>query len=311
MDDAMQLNLRLGVSDCTPAQSLSLLKVCLLLYCVMGGGSPAEASRSTLRICTGSATGHYYRVGQVIAKALSKDAKVSLIETKGSWENLGRIHADNPQCDAIIAQDDAVAVYLYEHPVKIGMIERVLPLYKEYIQLVCNQYVKAEKFSEIHPDTRILTGAYGTGTFITWTLIKRLNPNKYGILRELELGGDEALKQLTNINRPQCLLVVNALAQGVMVKAHDDLGQNLKLINLMDPSFQLPINQAGTPRALYSEVNVHKNVYPLLLDSHLKTQTVEAVFFVHSKWMRAHPQLSEVLSRLLIKRQRSIQGAVD
>jgi len=62
---------------------------------------------------------------------------------------------------------------------------------------------------------------------------------------------------------------------------------------------------------LYSEVNVHKNVYPLLLDSHLKTQTVEAVFFVHSKWMRAHPQLSEVLSRLLIKRQRSIQGAVD
>ena len=295
---------------CTPHFGF-ILRLSLLLLFYIIAIEAAEASKINLRICTGSATGHYYRVGQVIAKALSKEAKVSLIETKGSWENLGRIHADNPQCDAVIAQDDAVAVYLYEHPDKIGIIERILPLYREYIQLVCNQYVKASHFSKINQDTRILTGSYGTGTFITWTLIKRLNPNVYGVLRELELGGEEALKQLININRPQCLLVVNALAQGVMVRAHDDLGQNLHLLNLSETSFQLPINQAGTPRVLYNAVDIHKNVYPLLLDDHLKTQTVDAVFFLHSKWMRAYPQLTQTLSSLLINLQRSIQGAVD
>ena len=270
-----------------------------------------KANSNLFRICTGSSTGHYYKVGQIIAKALSKEVKVSLIETKGSWENLGRIHSEQPQCDAIIAQDDATALYLYKHPEKIGQIERVIPLYKEYVQLLCNQEVKTQYFAKLDPDTRILTGAYGTGTFITWTLIKQLNPEKYGVLRELEVGGSEALKQMVNQRRPQCLLSVNALAQGIMVRAHDDLSQSLKLLNLKDPSFQRPINYAGVPRVLYKHTHLHKNVYPLLLDKHLETQTVDAVFFVHTEWLRAHPSLAENLSNQLIKLQRNIQGAVD
>ena len=96
-----------------------------------------------------------------------------------------------------------------------------------------------------------------------------------------------------------------------MVKAHDDLSQSLKLLNLKDPSFQRPINQAGVPRVLYQHTHLHKNNYPLLLKEHLETQTVEAVFFVHSKWLQAHPSLGESLSNQLIKLQRNIQGAVD
>ena len=270
-----------------------------------------SAKKPTLRVCTGSPTGHYYRVGQVIAKAISKHTNVTLVETRGSWENLGRIHGEVPQCDAIIAQDDAVAVYLFEHPEKIGKIERILSLYQEHLQMVCNRHVKKTDFSKVSPDTRILTGSYGTGTFITWALIKRLNPERYGVLRELEEGGKEALKRLMGTQRPQCLIVVNALAQGVMLRAHDDLGDELKLLNLTDPAFQFPINQAGVPRVLYKRVAVHKNVYPKLLQEHLTTQAVDAVFYLHSDWMRANPTLSDHLSRTLIKLQRSIQAAVD
>lgn len=273
--------------------------------------SRSEAEKPSLRVCTGSPTGHYYRVGQVIAKAISNDVNVTLVETKGSWENIGRIHSDIPQCDAIIAQDDAIAVYLFEHPEQIGKIERVLSLYQEHIQMVCNQRVEANYFSRVSPDTRILTGAYGTGTFITWALIKKLNPEKYGVLRELEEGGDEALKRLATIQRPQCFIVVNALAQGVMIKAHDDHGADLKLLNLTDPAFQFPINQAGVPRVLYRQVAVHKNVYPKLLKEHLQTQAVDAVFYLHSDWMRSNSTIADHLSRTLIKLQRSIQGAVD
>ena len=271
----------------------------------------SHAERPTLRVCTGSPTGHYYRVGQVIAKAISQDANVVLVETRGSWENLGRIHNEVPQCDAIIAQDDAVAVYLFEHPDKIGKIERLLSLYQEHVQVMCNRHVKETSISQLDPDTRILTGAYGTGTFITWALIKRLNPDRYGVLRELEQGGAKALKRLVDTQRPQCLIVVNALAQGVMIRAHDDIGSELKLLNIADPSFQFPINQAGVPRVLYRQVVVHKNVYPKLLEDHLTTQAVDAVFYIHSDWIRANPTIADQLSRTLVKLQRSIQGAVD
>ena len=124
---------------------LRLLFVATML-CISASINAAMAS-TTLRLCTGSPQGHYYGVGQIIAQALSADLNIELFSTRGSWENLGRIHGEPPQCDAIIAQDDAVAVYLFEHPKKIGEIERVSSLYQEHIQVVCNRFVKARRLS--------------------------------------------------------------------------------------------------------------------------------------------------------------------
>ena len=280
------------------------------ILCVSAAVNSSSAS-PTLRLCTGSPTGHYYGVGQIIAQALSADLNIELFSTRGSWENLGRIHGDPPQCDAIIAQDDAVAVYLFEHPQKIGEIERVSPLYQEHIQVVCNRFVKARRLADLDTDTRIMIGSYGTGTFITWTLIERLVPGKYGVLRSQEIGGNKGISQLLQSARPQCLLFVQALAQGGLTRVNDELGEQLHLLHVDDEAFQYPINQGGISRVLYQAVHVHRNVYPKLLKTHLRTQTVDAVLYLHHSWRKSHPKLAELLSRMIISMQSRIQRSVD
>jgi TRAP-type uncharacterized transport system substrate-binding protein len=282
--------------------------ITLLSLCFMSSNATARAK---LRVCTGSTKGHYYAVGQLLAQLFASDLDIELIPTRGSWENLGRIHKQTPECDAMIAQDDAVALFLYEHPERIGEIERLSHLYPEHVQVICNQRVRADRLSELSPDTRMLIGSYGTGTFITWTFIKQLNPSKYGVMKAQEIGGDDGISQLLQASRPQCMLFVQALAQGSMTRVNDELGGQLRLLNVDDVSFQYPINQGGIARVLYQPVHVHRNVYPRILKKHLKTQTVDAVLYLHKSWRRQHPRLSSLLGDRVIQLQSVIQRSVN
>jgi TRAP-type uncharacterized transport system substrate-binding protein len=250
-------------------------------------------------------------VGRLIARAMAGVARVELIETKGSWENLGRAHAPQPQCDALIAQEDAYAIYLDEHPNKAGVIERVGALYPEHVHLVCNRKVKASSVSALPNATRVIIGPYGSGTYITWTLMKRLNP-AYQRLRDFEAIGDEALLKVVDGAQVQCMLSVNAIAQGLIARAHDEFGARLHLITIDDPKVSRPLRQAnGELRPLYRPTYVHKNVYPLMLTDHLKTNTVDAVMFLQSRWRQAYPEVSEQLIKALTALKPSIQRSVD
>ena len=183
------LRISSGVSLYTVALLFALMTHSPLLSASLGL-SNAEAVKPTLRLCTGDPRGHYYGVGKMIAQATSNDLNVELLSTQGSWENLGLIHGISSaprRCDAIIAQDDAVAVYLYEHPKHIGAIEPIASLYQEHLQIVCNRQVDAKRLNELTPDTRMLIGGRGAGTFITWTLVKRLVPDIYPMLSDKSL----------------------------------------------------------------------------------------------------------------------------
>ena len=279
------------------------------------GASKAYANKPTLRLCTGSPSGHYYGVGKIIAQAISRDISVEMLSTQGSWENLGLIHGiyNSPRrCDAIIAQDDAVAVYLYEHQESIGAIEAISPLYQEYIQIVCNRQVKAERLNELTPDTRMLVGGQGTGTFITWTLVKRLVPKIYSMLSTQKLGGAKGLDRLVSVDQPQCLLFVQALAQGLLTSINDDarLSEQLHFLHIDDRAFQYPINQGGIARVLYRANHVHRNVYPKVLQDHLRTQTVDAVLYLHRDWSAANPQLARSIRELTVSMRSRIQRYV-
>ena len=265
--------------------------------------------KPTLRICTGSPQNNYYRIGLMVAKHMAQHANVKVIITKGSWENLGRIHASPPQCDAIIAQDDAYTIYIYEHPELLGIADRLSALYPEHLHLLCHKKIAANQLSALPESTKLLIGSYGSGTFITWSLIKRLNPKRYSAIRALEVSGNEALLKVADGVQAHCLLTVNALAQGIVARAHDQFGTQLKLLKITDSAFQRPVQQGGVNRPLYQAVHIHKNVYPQLLKDHLPTQQVNAVFFVHKDWRArfstAAAHLIETLTTLSTEIRRS------
>lgn len=271
----------------------------------------APSNKPILRICTGNAQNHYYNVGRIIAKAVASDVDVRLIETKGSWENLGRAHASPPQCDALIAQEDAYVIYLKEHPNRAGEIERVSGLYSEHIHLICHRSLAVERLSDLPEQTRILIGPYGSGTYITWSVMKLINPKAYHNLRDIEVLGDEALLKVADGTRAQCLLSVNALAQGIVSRAHDEFGAHLKLIEIDDPTLLSAIKQPDGMRPLYRSDYVHMNVYPQFLKEHVKTNVVDAVFFLNRQWRNQYDVASESLIKEILALLPTIRRSVD
>lgn len=290
-------------------RAASAASAALLVCAALLAHSPAARAQDVprLRLCAGPSSGHYYGVGQMIARAMQGVAFVELVETKGSWENLGRAHATPPQCDALIAQDDAYEIYLYENPSRLGELERVTALYSEHVHLLCNRQARARSLSTLPPSTGLVIGPYGSGTYITWQLITRLNPQAYRPIRAIEASAEEGLLRLADGAQAQCMLSVSALAQGAVARANDDYGLRLELVPVMDPSFQREVKG----RVLYRPSYIHKNVYPQLTTDHLLTQSVDAVFFLQSGWRKAFPVAAEQLLRALGQLQPSIQRVVD
>jgi len=269
--------------------------------------APAPEPPPRLRLCAGPASGHYHAVGRLIARALQGEALVEVVETKGSWENLGRAHATPPQCDALIAQDDSYEIYLYENPNRAGELERVTALYSEHVHLLCSRQARARSLDALPPGAGLVVGPYGSGTYITWQLITRLNPQAYRPIRAVEASAEEGLLRVADGAQAQCMLSVSALAQGAVARAHDDYGDRMELVPVADPSFQREVKG----RVLYRPSYVHKNVYPQLLTDHLLTQSVDAVFFLQGAWWRSFPLAAERLLAALAQLQPAIQRAVD
>ncbi len=265
---------------------LSLITLCCI--------EPAMAEKkSTLRLCTGSANNQYHQLGQKLADLLAPYITVDVIITKGSWENLGRIDATPPQCDAMIAQDDAYALYQFENPHTGMNIVKIRPLLKEYLHVLCNTETIANDISKLdHHKTTFYTMPYGSGSYITWALIKKLNPLKYKHFKEVPTNANELFDHFKK-SKSSCILIVNDLAKGVLEKANDLSNLSYKLINLDDMSLKTPVG--AQKQALYQEDEIHENIYPKLQAGHIKTFTMNASFFVSADWQISNGKAYQLL----------------
>ncbi len=254
-----------------------------------------ETATTKLRLCTGSQGNQYYQMGEKLKKRLSNEIDVEVIVTKGSWENLGRIDANPTQCDAMIAQDDAYALYQFEHPDSVMSIVKLDPLCKEYLHVLCNQNTMVNEISKLdYHKTTFYTMPYGSGSYITWALIKKLNPHKYNHFKEINTTTDQLLDQLKNAYQSACVLIVNDLAKGILETANDHFQLGLKLLHLDDPALKTPVGR-DIKMQLYQEDAIHENIYPKLQVEHIETYTITASFFVSADWQISHAKAFERL----------------
>src|SRR4051812_23829970 len=93
-------------------RTLLLASVTVISLGLVAIGNKAHAwSPTTVKLCTGKTTGNYYKAGTLVKQQLSS---VEIIATNGSMDNLQRLARG--ECDAAIAQSDAVFVYENQHP---------------------------------------------------------------------------------------------------------------------------------------------------------------------------------------------------
>ena len=206
--------------------------------------STDTSPKMKLKLCTAQAGNNYHKAGELIAGALRNLMQVEVVETKGSWENLETMSASRPRCDAILAQDDAVALHRFQNEESKLAMERLATLFNEKAHVLCNRKVKATRFTDLRPGAvKILTNEYGSGSFITWRVMSKLNPTyrQYGAT---EKGLDEALLTLLDNEKPTCLFYVSRLGGQTLNRANQNFGDRL------EPKRSRPGCAASLPHAV-------------------------------------------------------------
>ena len=141
-----------------------------------GENKQIAKERPKLRLCTAQAGNNYYRAGELIADAVNHSIDVRVIENERPWENLETMSASQPRCDAIVAQDDAVALHRFQNEESKLAMMRLTTLFEEKVHVLCNRKVKADSLKEIEPGTiAMLINEYGSGSYISWRVMSKLN----------------------------------------------------------------------------------------------------------------------------------------
>ncbi len=255
--------------------------------------------KPTLRICTGIEGNTYHRVGTLLAERLKATVDVEVIETKGSWENLERIDASPRRCDAMLAQDDAYALYQFEKPKSSLTIDRMAALYPEHVHLLCNEAAGIGSVGALTAGKhRVLYNEYGSGTFITWSLFGKLN-RRYTKLKSSEVSVAEGLLKVADGVQAQCIVFVSGLGGKTLRDAHDRLGKKLELVQVVDQRLHRKVGREK--RKVYETSTIPKGTYPDLAADDIDTVAVAAVFFASPEWKARHPAASKALAQALFE----------
>lgn len=194
-----------------------------------------RAQAQELNLCTGSSTGKYYQTAAEIGAQAKGQVKVNVIETNGSLDNLERLSSG--QCDAAIVQSDAYGIFVERNPTMKLNIERVVPLYNEYVHLVCNVNAKIHSVKDtLRPGVTVLTGPNGSGTSLTWETWGKQN-TAYAKVRTEPIGGTRALTKVVDGTEAQCMLFVAGLKSGAMNEVNEFGKGALQLTSIDDGSF--------------------------------------------------------------------------
>ncbi len=259
----------------------------------------APDARPLLRVCTGRPGNNYHRVGLALAERLAPKVRVEVVETEGSWENLEAIDAEHRRCDAIIAQDDAYALYEFEHPESRLTMERTAVLYAEYVHVLCNTKVTARSVSELDPGRhQILVNRYGSGTYITWKLFQRLDP-AYQRVRSAEVDMDEGLLKIADGTRAHCMIYVSGKGGKTLRTADERFGDRLRLIGVEDGHLHREVGR--DKRVVYRRARLEADTYPHLQTGPIDTQQVDAVFFASPEWKARRPAAAAALAEALVQ----------
>ncbi len=263
-----------------------------------GEVSSAQSNQTRLRVCTAQRGNNYFRAGQKLKALLDGKLDVTLIETKGSWENLAAIDRERRACDAIIAQDDAYALHEFERPDSFLTMKRMGTLFPEHVHLICPRTLKVNSLQEaVTSKVDIIVNQYGSGSYITWKLFSRLN-RLYRKANVIEMKPEEALLRIIEKRKAACMFYVSRIGGRVLDMADRKMGDRLQLIPVTDARLHRPVGREKVK--VYADSVIPAGGYLRMQSKAVRTQSVGAVFFVSPDWLARYPSAQRVLTEAVI-----------
>ncbi len=270
---------------------------------------PASAEAATLRLCTGSPGKTYIRVGEKLAELAEQltmgGLEIEVLPSKGSIDNLNRTLAG--ECDAFIAQGDAVAFFASAVDQTIAeRIEIMGELYKELGLLLCRRGSGVDDLDEVGSRT-IAAGGMGSGSLATILVLQKIAPDLYGDIEIYPANGFEGALAVLE-GKAECVFDVIAPQSDLVQTLNDNERTGAQLYFAEIDNSDLEDFEIGGKR-IYRIVTFDDEIYSNLSTfGDPETLAISAVFGVSRKFLETNPEARSAIAMLLLMGGKDIEA---
>ena len=268
--------------------------------------APAEAAK--LRLCTGSPGKTYIRVGEKLAELAQQltmgGLEIEILPSKGSIDNLNRTLAG--ECDAFIAQGDAVAFFASAVDKTISeKIEVMGELYKELGLLLCRRGTGIGDLDEVGDGT-VAAGSMGSGSLATVLVLQSIDPGLYGDIKIYPANGFEGALAVLE-GKADCVFDVIAPQSDLVRSLNDNPRTGAQLYFAEIDNSDLEDFEVDG-KQIYEIVTFDDEVYGNLSTfGDPETLAISAVLGASKDFLAANPEARSALAMLLLMGSKDIE----
>ena len=233
-------------------------------------GPSADARARRLRFCAGSPTGNYTFAAERIAeRARAGTVEMEVVTTAGAADNLRRLRAG--ECDLALSQSDVFDLHGAEDPEGVRGIVPFKRVYSEYVHLLCPTASGLTSTAGFGPDTRLITGAEGSGTSETWRAFRAAVPRLDAVQRIPEPVNLVAVNRVKD-SRDTCMLWVSGLnssdIQGANAMSANtpDRRRAMRLVGVNERVLRNVRGSDGRPMYRFEPIRARFGSYDNLID---------------------------------------------
>jgi TRAP-type uncharacterized transport system substrate-binding protein len=240
------------------------------------------AEQITINLCTGGEGKPYHQTGNYIESFLkdSKNIKVNVITTKGTWDNIERTTsvtatpetiASGESCQAFIGQPDGAVQLKRKNPAVASQLSIIGQGPVEYLHVLCGKDSGIEDLYQLAGDNSksVALGASGSGAWLIWQNFIAEDAG-YAEVQVSAKDGALAMSDVAN-GTTSCMIVPAALGNATVLQADTDFGDSLVLAGANDKDFNDATNIDG--KALYRWETIPSGTYTTYLQAGWFTST--------------------------------------
>ena len=233
--------------------------------------SPGAASGGRLRFCAGLRTGNYTFAAERIAERARSGGALDLqvVPTPGATDNLRRLR--DGECDVALSQSDIFDLRRAEDPDGVRGIVPFKRVYSEYVHVLCPIASGWTGTAQFGPNTRLITGAEGSGSSETWRAFRAAVPRLDAVQRIPEPINLVAVNRVKD-SRDTCMLFVSGLNSSDIQGANamsvntPDRRRAMRLIGVNEPVLRNVRGSDGRPMYRFEPIRARFGSYDNLID---------------------------------------------
>lgn len=223
--------------------------------------SGALSAPMEVKLCTGSESGVYYPAGKIIADMAkgSKEIAVTVLETGGTWDNMGLMLGGD--CQAMIGQPDGPAYLARTKPADAKRIRQISDLHREYLHVLCSKESGVDDLADLSGDPTSYSLAVGDTGSGSWLLYENIGTEdeSYQLIPATTESGLIALSAVAS-DAVTCMLYPAGLGSGFIAEADANFGDSVTLAEATDKDFNDAKDIRGKP--LYEWATIPSKTYP-------------------------------------------------